>query len=73
MFPQARGSPVRRDSVLRFTADEMRTMPEGPRAELRERLRGQCIPNLTNAGNDKDIWRLRSNVEFGWIPEAYLP
>ncbi len=73
IFLQAQGIAVGRASCLRFTADEVRTMPEARRAELRERLRGQIIPNLTNASNNHDLWRSRSGVEYGWVPESYLP
>jgi hypothetical protein len=73
VFLQAQGIAVGRASCLRFTADEVRTMPEARRAELRERLRGQIIPNLTNASNNHDLWRSRSGVEYGWVPESYLP
>jgi Mg-chelatase subunit ChlD len=73
IFLQAQGIAVGRTSVLRFTAEEVRTMTEDRRALLRERLRGQIIPQLTNASTDRDLWRSRSGVEYGWVPESYLP
>lgn len=73
IFHQARGIPSKRDSILRLTQAEVQHMPEERRGKLKQHLDKQVIPNLVNCKNNESLWHWFDDLEFGWVPEAYLP
>ena len=67
------GIPAGPRSILRLTRNELTHMPEERRRALVQKISHQYVPQLTNARTNEDYWRYRDDVEYGWIPEEYLP
>jgi len=73
VYLMAKGIPVGRNSVLRYSESELRHMAEETRRALVDRIQKYCIPALVNALNDDSLWFYRDTLQFGWVDEAFLP
>jgi hypothetical protein len=73
LYLMARGIPAGQSSILRKTAEEIRTMSETERAALRERLVREFIPGLQAARSNSAAWQYAANQRYGWIPERLFP
>lgn len=68
-FLSARGAYIHPDSLLFITKEELISLPEARRRQIRHRLDHHFIPSLTEHRNS-DIWH---NNGYGFIPQRSFP
>ncbi len=65
--------PVGKHSILNFSKDEIKSMPEAQRMTIAEKIQGVYIPALTVDGNDNNRFSEPGPISFGWVRERFLP
>jgi hypothetical protein len=65
--------PVGGHSILNFTKDEIRHMPEAQRMSIAQQIQDTCIPSLTAEGRNTTRFTEPDPISFGWVRERFLP